>query len=501
MTETLYNQNDLDLFKNNISGIMKKIENIVTTNYTPTNKEIVEVQKIILQFARDTKRKLYGGFGLHLAIKEKNPQGSFYKDSDSFAKDIDLYSPEPLYDIVKLADILKNKGYDIVFAREALHSETYSIEVNKRPYCDFSYVPKNIYNRMPFVEINGIHVVHPTFMAIDYMKMFSDPILSSFRWDKSFERFFSLLKYYPIKHSSKKLELEYKMPKDIYKVLNDFCINNKSIAVTGFGAYNMYTEVSKIDKDYMKPLEFPYFEFASIDYENDVKKIVELLQKIDVNKVKIQEFYPFFTFTNHRTHIVYDGKVVAKVYKNLDNICFSKVSYKNITYGAFLYNLRLCLVNAIYERVNRENDRNNDKEQFYYGMASHLIQMRNFYFLNAEKTMFDNSVFQDFVIECMGVTQNDKIYHDIQFKTHRRVVFKYTPRETKIDLSKWVFMNSSGNAVNNPKNLKIHFGSDSDDEKIHIMNKKILEEVTNTTGIKQSAKTHRRRSRTHRRSK
>lgn len=450
----LYSDEDLSVFKNSIEGIMKNIGDIVLNNYAPTKKEMTEIQKILLKYAKDNKRKMYGGFALHLAIVNKDAKGSFYKNEELYSKDLDLYSPEPLHDLITICDMLHEKGYTHIYAREAIHSETYTLEVNKHAYCDFSYVPKNIYNKIPFIQIDGYYITYPYFMEIDYLKMFIDPILSSYRWEKSFERFYLLQKYYPIKFSRNSLNIKSKLENVVYDELENFVTNNKSIALTGFYVYNIYQKVSKIDKKYIKNIRLPFFELVSIDYENDVKKILDILTKIcDKDKIKINEYYPFFTFLNHRTEILYDDNVIVKIYKNIHNLCFSYVVYDKKYIGSFLYNLRMCLVNAIYERTND----NREMEDMYYDMASHLIQMRNYYFEVTDNNVFSKTLFQDFISECMGFTQNDKIDHDDMFKKKKRVVFKYTPNETKIDISKWYFSNTSGNKIHNSKNYQIHF--------------------------------------------
>lgn len=457
----LYSPRDLELFNTHIDDVIQKINDIVLTNYAPTKKEVTEIQKIILQFAKQKKRKLYGGYGLHLAIIDRDKFGSFYKEDELYSKDLDLYSPDPLNDIIELSNLITEKGYKNVYAREALHSETYSLEVNKHTYCDFSYVPKNVYNKIPYIEVNGYIVTYPYFLEIDYLKMFIDPILSSYRWTKSFERLYLLQKYYPIKYSKKQLAFESIIPKNIYDNIDKFIKNNKTIAVTGTYVYNMYVKMSKIKKSYINEIKIPYFELISMDYENDVKKIIDVIGKSDIN---IVEYYPFFTFTNFHTDILYKNALVARVYNNLHNLCFSCVSHDNVNIGSFHFNLRMCLVNAIYERVNE----NRNSENMFYDMASHMIQMRKEYFDSNDKNIFSETIFKDFGHKCIGFTQNDKIDHDEMYKKKPRVVFKYTPNVTKIDISKWRFTNSSGNQIHNPKNYKIKF----DDHDYHVSDQK-----------------------------
>lgn len=102
----IYNDRDLQLFKNRIPTIIKKINDIVLTKYDPTQKEIMEVQKHILKFIKEKKRKLYGGYGLHLIIKNKTHGTSFYKEEELYLKDLDIYTPKPIHDIIEISNIL-----------------------------------------------------------------------------------------------------------------------------------------------------------------------------------------------------------------------------------------------------------------------------------------------------------------------------------------------------------------------------------------------------------
>jgi len=263
-----------------------------------------------------------------------------------------------------------------------------------------------------------------------------------------------LQKYYPIKLSKKTIDIKSDMKNNVYDKIDNFLMNNKSLVLVGFNVYNIYHKFSSIDRKYIKNIRLPFFEVVSTDYENDVKKILEQLTNVcGKDKIKIIEYYPFFTFLNHRTEILCDGNVIIKVYKNLHNLCFSFVNYNKKNIGSFLYNLRMCLINAIYERTND----NREMEDMYYDMSSHLIQMRNYYFDKTENNVFSKTIFQDFISDCIGFTQNDKIDHDDTFKSKKRIMFKYTPNETKIDISKWYFSNTSGNKVHNSKNYQIHF--------------------------------------------
>lgn len=98
--------------------------------------------------------------------------------------------------------------------------------------------------------------------------------------------------------------------------------------------------------------------------------------------------------------------------------------------------------------------------------------MRKYYFDGTDRTMFSDTIFKDFTYECIGFTQNDKIDKDDEFKKKKRIVFKYTPGESSIDISKWIFPNSSGNKIHNAKNYRIQM----DGTDIHVPSDHIDEE-------------------------
>lgn len=477
----LYNQNDLDLFSKHIEPIVKKIDEYVLKHLDPTQDERLKVSEIIIDYVKQKKRKIYGGYAVNLVIKDKNPSDAFYTNTEFH--DIDFYSPDPLRDLVDLCNTLHEKNITFVHGQEALHKETYSIMVKGLLYCDISYVPKILYNHIPFLQIDGFTVTHPNFMKIDYMRMFTDPILSHFRWnDKYFKRYFLLQKYYPIQHSTRSLALYEKMDSDIYDNIVKFITNNKTLIALGFYVYNIYEKESKNEKKYIKQLPIPYFEFISIDYENDVKKIVQFLSENTKQKINIIEYYPFFQFTGFRTDILCNDKIIAKIYHHT-NICTPYVEYDNKLIGSFHLNYKMCLVNAMHARTNE----NKDEEKMYYNMASHLLQMRQSYFDKKNETYFDNNIFKDFISNCIGFTQDIKIEKQLEIKKlkeeKKKLVFKYSPEDKKkLDVSEWKFSNSSGNKINNIKNYKIKF--DKDDFHAQIKD----EELNVDKDIKEDAK-------------
>ncbi|NDB83644.1 MAG: hypothetical protein EB127_13110, partial [Alphaproteobacteria bacterium] len=62
--------------------------------------------------------------------------------------------------IKELCDKIHAAGFKPVLGQEAQHKETYSVYVNYQLYCDITYVPNKIYNKIKFIEIDNIRYVH-----------------------------------------------------------------------------------------------------------------------------------------------------------------------------------------------------------------------------------------------------------------------------------------------------------------------------------------------------
>ena len=278
----IYSKKDLEVFKKNIKEVIKKVKKKSLSILEPTKTEIENAQKIILKYIIKKKRKIYGGTALNEIIRNKNKKDVFYDDEVDL-KDYDIYSPNPIEDIVNVCNILEDKKFKYVEGSEAQHNGTYSIFVNFENVLDVSYVPFNVYNKIPFIEINNVIYTHPDFVRIDTFRMFTDPLNSyELRLEKQFNRFLILEKYYGVKKLSNSIplkdlkdDLKYER-NEVLDTVHTFLINNKNSIIFDLYAYNYYLEKSnilEIKDNKFKLIDLPYYQFISIDYENDVKKL------------------------------------------------------------------------------------------------------------------------------------------------------------------------------------------------------------------------------------
>jgi hypothetical protein len=480
---SIYDDKNVDLFYNKFDEILEKVNNIKFSDYEPTQSEIDSVYQIIFKFIKDNRKKIYGGIALDYLFKEKKSKYAVYP-SEFDHPDIDFYSPEPMSDLIKLCDILHEKNFKYVRGREALHKETYSLYVNNKLYCNITYVPKNIFNKLPFRNIDGYFIVHSHFLTIDYLRILTDPICSYWRLkDKNcFDRYYELQKLYPYPYSDKSIDLEFDLNEnDIENKLLDniynYTLNNKNMIHCGFVAYNEFLKKSKIyeKNDKFKVLNIPYHECVSVNYKEDSLEIIKnlklLLKENNINedKLDIQENFPFFQYFGYSVSLSYNGMLLCTLYDN-NNRC---VPYKSINLNGdklYIGTFNYVLLNVIVTLMKARVDEDEDTKNLCYTIVSHLIEMRKYYFKKYKKNMLDNTLFEDFSLDLAGKTlsaeKERQIIGELRKKRNKPFLFSYDPSNKKEGDTniKYIFRNTSGNIIKSAKKSKLF--SDKNDEDI-----------------------------------
>lgn len=467
----LYTLDDLDLVKEKLGDIIETIEEKKLDIFEPTRKELLDADKIIFDYIREKKRKIYGGYAQNKTIVIKNPDDAFYPENE--IPDIDCYSPEPLLDVKNLCDRLLKAGHKHVQGTEAQHKETYSIFVNFKNVCDLSYVPKNIYHKIPFIEVDGINYTHPSFVYIDLYRMVTEPYFSSRRWEKIFPRLYKLQKHYPFNKATKGLNNAYDVPKKyvevidkINKHLHNEIKNKDNFLVIGHYAYNHLLESSGIMKDKTlgqkyKLIEHPFWQVISTNYIPDTANIILSLKKEYKDKIQFTEFYPLWMFTGYGTVVYYvDNNVEIPILHitSHNNRCMPSVKIQEgkdyIQYGSFDVVFLMNLIASFRSKVAGVEE----KLHYHNIMTSHLIEMRNYYLKKNKLTLLDESPFKTFIPDCVGSTMDPgretRLSRDKKYKEGKLVVFKYDPEDPR-DPPDYKFANTSGNPVKKPINLKI----------------------------------------------
>jgi hypothetical protein len=499
---SLYKETDSLTLIEKVEDIMKDADAISLKKLKPTIDDIWEMIFIVRDFVKEKKRKIYGGFALNKLIEDVAPDDKFYADDDVKSWDIDFYSPEPIEDAKEIADRLHKKGFNYILAGEAQHDETYKVFAETNDCADITYVPRNIYNKMPYKEVKGLTLAGPHFMMIDYFRVLTDPLTSYFRLEKTFVRLCLMLKHYPLPINNSKIDI---VPPDrdldvAFHTVHDFLINRDSTIVVGMYAYNHLVKESEIaEKDKKLKRQFKdkpgnqsnhsgkfsinyvninYYEIISTHYKRDARELILALQNkfpVSSKRITYKENYPFFQYLGYSVDIYFDDEMICQIY-NYNSRCtpyidvpalyFNNGSYDEnkgtIKIGSFATQMLYCLINVMKARSN--NDQN--KKNLYYTIISHFIEMKNYYFDKTKKTIFDKSLFQEFILTCTGSThtfQMEKaIRRDKKLKAGKRITWNYNPAKDKNTDAKFSFKNSSGNFITNEKNKQINLLSNID---------------------------------------
>ncbi len=447
----IYTQHDIDVINDNIDVLMNEADIIKQTKYEPTIDEFRNIIKEIEKYVKSKNRIIYGGTALNRLIASKNPKDAFYKEYDR--PDFEFYSYEPIQDVKGVCDMLHNKGYKYVSSAEAQHGNTYKIFVNEMEMGDITYVPTYLYHKLPTIELDGLKYIHPHFAYIDYLRMYTDPIMSFWRLQKAIPRGILLLKHFPLEVGSEKIKYdilsdkEVNVLKDISKYLND---SDTTIHV-GTYAVKFFT----IDKTN----DLLPYEVISVEYEKDVKKIYDILNK--KYKITVKEYWPFFQFWDRHTEFIFNDKVVLTVFRNMDKC----VPYRKYDAG-FIASYQVVLLHHIikyYYYIINKNDPKNINNTI-----GEILRTRNDYLKKHNKNVMDDTIFREFQISCLGKSLDPMRYAFIKMQKKlaegKAIKWRYNPRTDQEDkLPEFSFDNESGNEIKNSKYMTIKSDSSESD--------------------------------------
>ena len=423
---SIIREKDLDLFSQHIDKIQDDVKRKTWNLLEPTGDTKMEIVNKVLDFVKRKKRKIYGSYSHNKVVMNKNKKDGFLGELE--VPDIDFYSPDPLQDLYEICNMFHEMGYNDVVGREAQHAETYKIFVDEAEACDISYVPKNIYNKIPFIEIEGLNYVHPNWAIIDYLRILTDPMTSwEIKLDKRFKRYYLLQKHYPFPSPQGPVEFKFKDEREkIISIINKiyrYIIDKPTILVTGIYAYNYY--LYEATKESKKITDINFYELITSDYENDSKNIIDLLKSFVGSDIKCEEHYPFFQFIDFSVKIYYKNTLICVIsgnnkkclpYHKVRAIYFEngKAEKNEGSLNLVSFNLAILtnLINFMYWRIQEDNK----FKDFYMSMISNLIKIRNDHLDSKKKNIFDSGIFSDFVIECMGETISARKEQNMRYK-------------------------------------------------------------------------------------
>ena len=442
----MYRHNDIEVLKKNIDNIKDDALRQKLDILEPSLKEFKEVYSIILDYIKTNKKKIYGGYAQNHLIKIKNEKDVFYKELDM--ADVEFYTHEPVKDTIELCDILLKKGYKYVQGSEGVHNETYKIFVNFINYCDITYMPKNVYDNLPTIENKGILYSHPHFMLVDAFRVYSDPLTSYFRLDKTFNRFTTLIKYYPFNLELANDKIEYKnINNNTKRFIRHHILHNSQLIITGHYAFN-YLVKKSIER---YAVDCNYYQAISIHYDEDKNNILKYLQK-NLKNITSKEFYPFTQFYDYHTEYYQDNICILKLYGHNNRCIVNQFSEKKkVFFGTFQLIFLYLLIDYNYAIVRRDEV----EKKNYMILITRLLKARETYLDKHNKTILDRTPFQEFTLQCLGSTEDPlrmaRLEERRKKDAGKQIKFRYDPKGTPGKVPEFRFSNSSGNEILNKK--------------------------------------------------
>lgn len=479
----LYRSEDIDAIDKNLDEIIEKSMNIQSEILEPTIFECKNIQKVILDYIKSKKLIIYGGTAYNELIKDKNIDDKIYKDNE--CKDVEFYSPHPIQNLKELCIIL-NENFKYVQGKSAQHPETYTIYVNFKQYCDITYMPGNIYYNMYTMKVNNLVCSHPSFILIDILRQYNDPINSYWRLrEKTFSRANILLKHYPLELSDKTIpEKDDPELNKIYSFIFDNIKDITSLIHIGCVAENFYLKKKIILNDCLRCF--------SVVLKNDCKLIYQVLLKYlsTINKLdksqellSVKEYFPFFQFWDKHVVFLYNNIPIIELYGNNEiclpyhnvslettdivNIPVYKItevkigghrseSDKPIKVATFILLLNFLIIDMHYKHINKLT---NDEIKIQIIIKKLLIK-RDEFLTKHKLTVMDKSPYQEFIMDCIGKTmapmRKNLLLMDAKRKRGERTQYIFNPDKDDYDDAEIHHENKSGNIVKNNKLLIVN---------------------------------------------
>ena len=160
---------------------------------------VVNALSIVENFVKRNKLILVGGIAIDFALRLKGD--SLYPDDE--LADYDFFSPTHYLHAYELAEELCQLEYPLISSINALHPTTMRVRIGGTAVADITYMPKELFDKIPTLFFKGFKFVHPHYQMISQHRSLSFPysgvpfVDNVGRFLKDMSRYSLLLTYYP----------------------------------------------------------------------------------------------------------------------------------------------------------------------------------------------------------------------------------------------------------------------------------------------------------------
>lgn len=385
---------------------------------------------ITKDFIKERDRVLYGGTAMNMYLPK---EAKFYNRGDT--PDYDFYSPSPWEDAVDLADRLYDAGFNYTSVRTGVHKGTIKVFANFYPVADITYVPQEMYDRIPTRKKQGIRVIAPEVVMEDY---YLQAALAPERWEKIEKRIVRFKKWV------KPLGRKFKCSKDIFLNENtklpekdildlwDICydyIHTRKLPFGGSVAYNTYVQAGGGKERVLTTKFEAYSETA----RSDVDTLFGLLAPLvgDIHDLHVYSTYETYKALNNTSYVItYKGEDICKITDITVCIPVKYISDKWIVGIDYLkYEMYLAIAYGEDEEV-----KNTSK-----CLLKYLNKVQANFYKKRRKKEWDDSPFQRFIPRCVGPSRG--VVHEallqrwVDSVDHKKTIRVIKPKKDTITIS------------------------------------------------------------------
>lgn len=387
---------------------------------------------MVLEYVRKHGLILYGGYAWDRYIGKE--------EEEEEMSDVDILSDHPIRDMKAISDMLYAGGFKYVNAKSSLHEETYSVYLTSQKICDVSYVPSNVFRRLPYMcmEADPVRLIHPKIVTMDILRMFVTPCASYWRLERTLPRAADIILQYPLVFSDEACQPPFWLPRieiEAATLLQDCLACRDSILWTGEGACLEYVQGAAEHGSVR-------LEAITSAFQRDVDETYKVL-KARFPNVNVTAYRPFMSYLGKRVDFslgqggavfatLYDDMACGMTYREMEN-------GKRITtcFGT-MYHLMACNLHAfISGDVPRQRTTN--------GWLRAMLASR-------AVAGWAEPLYREFGVACHGRPKSAKhtfvMHHVFREEPSRSWVSGYRPgRNTNLDPIKFHFKNTSGNVI------------------------------------------------------
>ena len=411
--------------------------------------DIKEIIRIVEDFLKLSKRVCYGG----TAINNILPLQDQFYDKTTELPDYDFFSPEPLKDAKKLADIYYEKGFTGVEAKSGMHPGTFKVYVNFLPIADITYLVPELFKSISkkAIQVANIYYCPPNYLRMAMYLELSRPAGDVSRWEKVLKRLTLLNKHYPLKGKNCRIEdiqrlFQYGTKKDLMKggkreldyddeeeflenieerifyTVRDVLMGQGCVF---FGAYanRMYLKTLKYLRNKKIP-RVPDFDVLSDDPETSSRILKERLEDLNISKVSIKKKPGVGEIIAPHYEVSVGKETVAFIYEPLE--CHS---YNVVNIGP--HKMRVATLDTMlsfylaFVYVNRP----------YYD-ANRILCMSKFLFKVQQKNrLSQKGLLRRFSPDCYGVQSTKEKMREEKAEKYRELKNKKGTKEYE-----WYFL-------------------------------------------------------------